>query len=114
MVSVGVLITGILLFYIHKSNCISATQARSHIGQHKCIEYKVGYTYTSWRGNTFLDQYQAYRNGFSVYIPDGSGLSSNTARSYLGKTIDVTGTITLYKGEPEIEVADPSQVKLAQ
>ena len=93
-------------------NCISVEQSWHEVGHHKCVTFHAGYVYTSWQHNTFIDQTSNYSQGFSVYVPNGSGLSSETAHSYLNKTIDVTGTITSYRGAPQIMVSDPSQIKL--
>lgn len=54
-----------------------------------------------------------YSQGFAVYVPSGSGLTPAQAQRYDNKDISVTGTITSYRGAPQIMVSDPSQVQLA-
>jgi|GEM_PF-3481355 hypothetical protein len=95
-------------------SCFTAAQAWNEIGQSGCVEFNVGYTHTSSRCNAYLDQYSNYTTGIEVWIPDGCNLGASLIRSYAGKTIDVSGTITLYDGAPEIEVTSASQVSLAQ
>jgi len=93
-------------------DCYGPQQARHEIGQHACVMFHVSRVYTSWDNNTFLDEKSGdYSQGFSVYVPDGSGLHSSTAHQYLNKTITVTGTITEYMGSPQIMVSDPSQIR---
>jgi hypothetical protein len=94
-------------------SCISTERAWHEIGRHECVTFNAGYVFTSWQHDTFIDQSSNYSQRFSVYVPNGSGLSSETAHSYLNKSIDVTGTITSYRGAPQIMISDPSQVKIA-
>lgn len=101
-----------LIVQSRTSKCISAEQSWHEVGHHECVEFHPSYIYTSWEHNTFIDQDSNYTHGFSVYVPNGSGLSSDVAHSYQNKTIDVTGTITSYKGAPQIMVSDPSQVRI--
>lgn len=91
-------------------SCVSGAQSWNEIGQHACVTFRVARVGTSWQGDTFLDERTDYTRGFSVYVPNGSGLSRDQARSYMNKDIAVTGTITSYRGAPQIMVSDPSQV----
>lgn len=109
--AVIVIVSVIAIYSVNRTSCLTASQSWNYIGKHECVQFKVGYAYTSWKNNTFLDQYSNYRSGFAVYVPDGSGLSSSEARGFLNKTIAVTGTITRYQGAPQIQVSDPSQIK---
>ncbi|MGH7156847.1 MAG: hypothetical protein ACREGG_01930, partial [Candidatus Saccharimonadales bacterium] len=70
--------------------------------------------YTSSKGEMYLDQSTSYPYGFSVWIPVGTSGGSSLLSEYSGKTIDVSGYIQSYGGEPEIEVTSSSQITLAQ
>jgi hypothetical protein len=95
-------------------SCISVSQAVNEEGngQSECVQF-VGYAYTSSRGEMYLDQSTSAPYGFSVYIPAGSSFGSSLLNTYSGESIDVTGYITNYRGEPEIEVTSASQVQVA-
>ena len=95
-------------------SCFPAAQAASKEGQNGCIQFMVGYTYTSAKGEMYLDQYSDYTSGFSVWIPSGYSFGPAALSQYANKTIDVTGQITSYNGAPEIEVTSASQIQLAQ
>jgi hypothetical protein len=99
------------------ANCISADQAATNEGKSTCVELTVGYTYVSAAGNAYLDQYDGSGSngyGFSVWMPSSDSFGSSEINQYANKTVDVTGTITKYDGEPEIEVTNPSQITLVQ
>lgn len=49
-------------------SCISSQEAYNEIGKNTCVEYYVGYTSTSSRGNVFLDEKSNYTQGFTVTI----------------------------------------------
>lgn len=99
------------------ASCVSADQAAASEGKSTCVELTVGYTYVSAAGNAYLDQYDgsgANGYGFSVWMPSSDTFGSSATNQYANKAVDVTGTITKYDGEPEIEVTDPSQITLVQ
>jgi DNA/RNA endonuclease YhcR with UshA esterase domain len=49
---------------------------------------------------------------FTGYIPAGSEISGDKQflQSLVGKEIGIQGRVTLYKGKPEIEVTERSQI----
>jgi hypothetical protein len=93
--------------------CYTASQAASEEGQTGCVQF-VGYSYTSDSGQMYLDQSTSAPYGFSAWIPVGSVFGPGVQNDYSGRLIDVTGRITNYEGEPEIEVTSASQIHLAQ
>lgn len=93
-------------------SCIPASQAASQEGQNGCVQF-IGYAYTSGSGQMYLDQSTSAPYGFSVWIPAGTSGGSSLINQYSGQNIDVTGSITNYNGEPEIEVTSSSQIQLA-
>jgi len=94
-------------------SCIPASQAASQEGQTGCVQF-TGYAYTSSSGQMYLDQSTSAPYGFSAYIPAGSSFGPSLLSQYSGQSVDVTGSIINYRGEPEIEVTSVSQVQLAQ
>lgn len=93
--------------------CFTASQAASEEGQSGCVQF-TGYAYTSDSGQMYLDQYSSAPYGFSAWIPAGTSDGASLLSQYSGQSIDVTGYIQNYKGEPEIEVTSASQITLAQ
>lgn len=94
-------------------SCYTAAQAASEEGQTGCVQF-TGYAYTSGSGQMYLDQSTSAPYGFSAYIPAGSSFGSSALSEYSGQSIDVTGSIINYNGEPEIEVTSASQITSAQ
>ena len=94
------------------SSCHSGDQASSYYNQSTCIDFTVQSVYESRKGNKFLNQYSNYSSGFSVYIPNNSSASSLNIDEYLNKEIIVSGTVTKYRGGPQITVETASQVQL--
>ena len=93
--------------------CSTGAQASSEIGQHTCVTFHVSHIGTSWKGDVFLDEKTDYIQGFAVYVPSGSGVTLAQAQSYANKDVSVTGTITSYRGAPQIMASDPSQLQFA-
>ena len=120
----AVVIIGLaIVFYIYhrshsggtrQASCLSASDAWKNIGKSGCVNFTVGYTFVSPEGNTYLDQNQNYSTGIQVWIPARYTFGRSLTTQYANKNINVTGTITRYRGAPEIEVTDPSQIQLAQ
>lgn len=94
-------------------SCYTASQASSEEGQTGCVQF-TGYAYTSDSGQMYLDQSTSAPYGFSVWIPAGTSGGSSWLSEYSGQNIDVTGAITNYNGEPEIEVTSASQITAVQ
>jgi DNA/RNA endonuclease YhcR with UshA esterase domain len=65
----------------------------------------------SGKGNIFLNMGGKYPNqAFTAFIPEKSAAQFTDFRRYEGRTIAVTGKITLYRGKPEIVATSPSQI----
>jgi len=95
-----------------QTNCLTAQEAWSHIGETACVEFTVESPYQSGKGNVFLNEKKDYKNGFTVYIPSSSvsGFSGNPVSLYGYKTIQVTGLLRMYQGHPEIIVNSQNQI----
>jgi DNA/RNA endonuclease YhcR with UshA esterase domain len=71
---------------------------------------------------TFLNSMTDFRNrkNFTIFIPRDAlpafrkANIDDPAEYYKGKTIQVTGTVSLYRGQVEIKVDDPAQIKVIE
>jgi DNA/RNA endonuclease YhcR with UshA esterase domain len=99
-----------------QTNCLTAQEAWSHIGETTCVEFTVESPYQSGKGNVFLNEKKDYKNGFTVYIPSSSvsGFSGNPVSLYGYKTIQVTGLLRMYQGHPEIIVNSQNQIAVKE
>jgi hypothetical protein len=91
---------------------IPDAEAAQHIGAHATVEGIVVEVFTGKRGNTFLNFGAAYPNqSFTGWIPKDSAFVADESLSALeGKTVRITGTITLYRGKPEIRIMSKDQL----
>jgi hypothetical protein len=64
-----------------------------------------------WEGQHFPEHGGTYPNqAFTAFIPSASAAQFPNPRQYEGRTVSVSGKISLYKGKPEIIVNWPSQI----
>jgi len=95
---------------------ITAAQATEHVGEVETVRgIVVSATYASRaKGQpTFLNLDQPYPNTiFTVVIwgSDRGKFAPSPETAFKGKTVRVTGKITVYRGTPEIVVHDPTQI----
>jgi DNA/RNA endonuclease YhcR with UshA esterase domain len=94
---------------------ISAAQSWNHFGDNETVRFRVGYTATDSKGDEFLDQ-QGYTNGFVAVVFENELISfpSDPIRSYAGKAIDVSGTVTEYRGHPQIIVLSSAFITVSK
>ena len=89
----------------------TAAEAAKHVGETATITDKVDGVHQSGKGNIFLNMGGKYPNqAFTAWIPSTSAAQFSNPQQYEGKTVTVSGKITLYRGKPEIIVTSPSQV----
>ena len=89
----------------------TAAEAAKHVGEIATITDKVDGVHQSSRGNIFLNMGGKYPNqAFTAFIPAASASQFTNAQQYEGKTVAVSGKITLHRGKPEIIVNSPSQI----
>lgn len=100
------------------SDTINWDEAASNIGEYKTVCGPVvdsNYASSSNGQPTFLNLGQPYPkpNRFTVVIwgRNRSKFSTGPEQLYFGTTICVSGLIEEYRGIPEIEVSDPSQIE---
>jgi DNA/RNA endonuclease YhcR with UshA esterase domain len=86
-------------------------EAAKHAGETATITGAVDGVHQSGKGNVFLNLGGKYPNqAFTAFIPSASAAQYPNPQQYEGRTVAVSGKITLYKGKPEIIVNSPSQI----
>jgi len=89
----------------------TAAEAAKHVGETATITDRVDGVHQSGKGNIFLNMGGKYPNqAFTAFIPSSSAGQFSNPQQYEGRTVSVSGKITLYHGKPEIVVNSPSQV----
>jgi len=77
---------------------------------------------TGGNSAVFLNSMTDYRNrrNFAIFIPREALIAfrkadiDDPAEYYKGKIIQVTGTVSVYRGQVEIKVDDPAQIKVVE
>jgi DNA/RNA endonuclease YhcR with UshA esterase domain len=88
-------------------------EAGKHVGETATVTGRVDGFHQSGKGNIFLNMGGKYPNqAFTAFIPASSAAQFSQAQQYEGRTVAVSGKITLYHGKPEIIVTSPSQISL--
>jgi DNA/RNA endonuclease YhcR with UshA esterase domain len=86
-------------------------EAANHVGESATITGGVDGVHQSGKGNIFLNMGGKYPNqAFTAFIPSSSSAQFSNPQQYEGRTVSVSGKISLYHGKPEIVVNDPSQI----
>ena len=90
---------------------ITAMEASNHLGETAAVTGKVEDVYQAKGGNIFLNIDGRHPNApFTVFIGADKADQFKEYRSYLGKTITVTGKIQEHQKKTEISVTSPSQI----
>jgi DNA/RNA endonuclease YhcR with UshA esterase domain len=93
---------------------ISDQDALRHVGQSVTVEGVVTGTHVSGKGTEFLDFGSRYPSqDFTVVIFSRSEAELGDIARFYGKRLDVSGTIELYRGRPEIIVRSAAQIRIA-
>jgi DNA/RNA endonuclease YhcR with UshA esterase domain len=96
---------------IAQTSTYPATEAAKHVGETATVTDRVDGVHQSGKGNIFLNMGGKYPNqAFTAFIPSASAAQFSNPQQYEGRTVAVSGKITLYKGKPEIIVNSPSQI----
>jgi DNA/RNA endonuclease YhcR with UshA esterase domain len=92
---------------------IAPAEAKAHVGQSVTVEGVVSEVHHAASGKvTFIDMGGHYPNNtFAGIIFSDDANKFPDVDSLGGKTVDITGTIKLYQGRPEIILNDPAQIK---
>jgi DNA/RNA endonuclease YhcR with UshA esterase domain len=89
----------------------TAVEAARHVGETATVTDRVDGVHQSGKGNIFLNMSGKYPNqAFTAFIPSANAAQFSQPQQYEGRTVAVSGKITLYRGKPEIIVTSPSQI----
>ena len=99
---------------------ITPAEAAKKVNEKVTVEMEVKSTGGS--DNYFLNSAANYRDAdnFTLFIPKEAvekfkkAKIDNPATHFKGKTVRVTGTVTLFRDKPQIKVEDPEQIKIVE
>ena len=97
---------------------VTPAEAAKKIDQQVTVEMEV--KSTGGRSNRYLNSEPDYKSAdnFTIFIAKEmlpkfkDAKIDDPADFYKGKTIRVTGTVTVYEGKPRIEIDKPDQIKV--
>lgn len=90
---------------------VAAADAAAHVGEAITVEGIVSEVHVSERA-TFIDLGSRYPNEeFTGVIFTSDAGAFSDVDAYEGKTVDITGSVQLYRGRPEIILTSPSQIR---
>ena len=96
---------------IAQTSNYTAVEAAKHVGETATITDRVDGVHQSGKGNIFLNMGGKYPNqAFTAFVPSSSATQFSQPQQYEGRTVSVSGKITLYHGKPEIIVNSRSQI----
>jgi len=101
----------------HAQTSISAAEGKNHVGERATVCGEVASTHyaATSRGNpTFINLDKPYPNQVFTILIWGSDRPKfgDPEQKYSGKQVCATGTITVFRGVPEIVAHDPAAIKL--
>jgi len=95
-------------------DCVDFEKAGEHLGEETCVTGRVLRAFTSKSGNTFLDFCADYRNcPFTSVIFASDRSKFGDLESLGGRSVELRGKIDSYRGQPEIVVREPDQIREA-
>jgi hypothetical protein len=93
----------------------TAREAAQHVGETATIMDKVDGIHRSGKGDILLNMGGTYPNqAFTASITARSASKFRNPQQYEGRTVVVSGKITLRRGRPEIIVTSPAQIHAQQ
>jgi DNA/RNA endonuclease YhcR with UshA esterase domain len=95
-----------------RAQTIQPADAQAHAGQTVTVEGAVSGVHKIASGVTFVDMGGHYPdNTFTAIILPDDASKFPDINSLNGKTVDISGPVTLYKGRPEIVLTNAAQIK---
>ena len=93
---------------------IPPEQAASHVGKAVTVEGTVSEVHAARSGSaTFIDMGGAYPgNAFTAVIFSSDMAAVGDVSDLAGKTVDISGTIRLYRDKPEMVITVRDQIKV--
>ena len=96
------------------TDCVDFHRASERLGEQACVTGRVLRVYTSRSGNTFLDFCSDYRDcPFTSVIFSSDRSQFGDLSTLGGRQIEVRGKLVPYRGQPEIVVKQPNQIREA-
>ena len=101
---------------VDKTEAIDYTQATNFVGNNKTVQGSVVKVYYSAKSDTtFLNFCSSYSGcPFSSVVFSSDKSKFGDINQYEGKTVEITGLVTTYKGSAEIILKNPSQIKIVE
>jgi len=101
---------------------LTPAEAAKHVNEKCTVELEVKSSAKARNGMVFLNSESNYRDGknFTVVIEKKDlekfkkAEIADPAAHYKGKTVHVTGTVSLYQNRPQLKVEDPAQIKVVE
>ena len=91
---------------------IADSAAASHVGQTVTVAGAVSGVHVSGKGTVFINFGPGYPDqDFTAVIFASSTAQFGDVMRYEGKSLAVTGEITMWKGKPEMILRTPSQLR---
>jgi DNA/RNA endonuclease YhcR with UshA esterase domain len=99
---------------------ISVEDAAKKVNEKVTIQMEV--KSTGGKGNYFLNSETNYKDekNFTIFIPRDTAEKFKNAKiddpaeHFKGKTIIVSGTVTLYQKKPQINIDNPEQIEIVE
>jgi DNA/RNA endonuclease YhcR with UshA esterase domain len=99
---------------------VAPADAAKKVNEKVTVEMEV--KSTGGKEASFLNSEADYKDdkNFTVFIPEAALEKFKKAKiddpktHYKGKTVRVTGTVTLYREKPQIKVEDPAQIEVVE
>ena len=96
---------------IAQSNSINFTNAPKYIGQQVVISGQVDHVFVSKTDTTFINFCRDYRScPFSAVIFPDDRSQFGDLQQLIGETVQISGVVDEYKGNPQIVLQNPSQL----
>jgi DNA/RNA endonuclease YhcR with UshA esterase domain len=100
------------------AKALSPAEAAKKVNERVTVEMEV--RSTGGKGDCFLNSEADYKSAdnFTVFIPKDvveklkEAKIDDPSAYYKGKTVRVSGTVTLYRDKPEIKIDSPDQVQV--
>jgi len=97
---------------IAQSNSINFTNAPKYIGQQVVISGQVDHVFVSETDTTFINFCKDYRLcPFSAVIFPDDRSQFGDLQQLIGETVQISGVVNEYKGNPQIVLQNPNQLK---
>lgn len=107
----ALLVAAVAALAMAQTPIYTAADAAKHVGEIATITDKVNSVHQSEKGNIFLNMGGQNPNQiFTAFIPSNIAADFPNLQQYEGKTVAVSGKITMSHGKPEIIVSNVSQI----